>query len=414
ATALLCAVPLARQQATIGKLEARLADAILLEQLASRSRSADSRAAAGMSFLQRLARDLKSQNSDVPRYVSAIDHLDGLENGELVALARETAISSLSFEDRETILGCAFGPLARRDPQLALDALLEIPEPYRGKSFSVESLMQGVLRAYADENSAAALAWFTDHIELIRSIPGRENHGENSRENSLRQSLAYGFIEDDPEQAVRILRPVPKGLLLLFFQQYVQSREPSLRENAQGYIDVARGLLPEHEAGLAIGHLIHVHWVDWDESAPLAPTEKLLENFEFRGAETEAILRSSGEWRLQSASYESADQFKAEFLRFRTLLETYLRDRTDHLAGRILFSSISATNPEWVAGILADRKSIGLGDDAVAGFLAGMEENPTVLVNLDVLGRIRDSVTDSDAIQATFDRVLSRHSFMNR
>ncbi|MEZ4626076.1 MAG: hypothetical protein R2843_15095 [Thermomicrobiales bacterium] len=57
ATALLCAVPLARQQATIGKLEARLADAIPLEQLASRSpRPADSRAAAGMSFLQRLAR----------------------------------------------------------------------------------------------------------------------------------------------------------------------------------------------------------------------------------------------------------------------------------------------------------------------------------------------------------------------
>ncbi|MCU0750597.1 MAG: hypothetical protein MUF13_13730, partial [Akkermansiaceae bacterium] len=75
---------------------------------------------------------------------------------------------------------------------------------------------------------------------------------------------------------------------------------------------------------------------------------------------------------------------------------------------------LSKPQPEWIADILVNRKSIGLGDDAVAGFLAVLEEKPTLLVDLGALRRIRDSVTESAEIQATFDRVLSRYNFMNR
>jgi DNA-directed RNA polymerase specialized sigma24 family protein len=64
ATVLLCGVPLAYQQTRIQKLEARVANSVPLAELSPRSHPTDSRGHSQVSYLQRLARDLKSQSSD--------------------------------------------------------------------------------------------------------------------------------------------------------------------------------------------------------------------------------------------------------------------------------------------------------------------------------------------------------------
>ncbi|MCU0750982.1 MAG: sigma-70 family RNA polymerase sigma factor, partial [Akkermansiaceae bacterium] len=273
ATVLLCGLPLAYQQTRIQKLEARIADNTPLAELRPRSRSADSRRPSHVSLLQRLARDLKSQETDVPRYVNAIDHVESLSNEELIALAVEAAASSMPLEDQDRIIAQIFQPLGKRNQELALDVLLEqIPRPYHAKSHNLQDLIKGVLLGYSETNPQAALAWFEKNLDAIRSLPEPEGSHGAWRETELRHSLSYGFILTDPKQAIAILRPVPSGSLNLFFNQFVNTREPSLRKGGGGYIEVVRALLPEKEVGNALGHLIQVHWVDWERSAPFAPT----------------------------------------------------------------------------------------------------------------------------------------------
>jgi RNA polymerase sigma factor (sigma-70 family) len=413
ATVLLCGVPLAYQQTRIQKLKARVADSIPLAELAPRSRSADSRGHTQVSFLQRLARDLKAQGSDVPRYVSAIDHVEGLSNDELIALALETVASSLSFEDRETILGHVFEPLAKRDPELALDVLLDrIPEPYRSKSYRVEDLMSGILMVYSETNPHAALAWFEKNLAAIRTIPAREGSPKGWRETELRRSLSYGFILSDPNQAIEILRPVHRGTLKFFLTQYVNSREPSLRKDASGYIQVARGLLTEQEAAKAIGHLTNLHLVSWDKSKPFAQTEALLKRYDFTKSEVDGILHNTGASRFEPASRESIDKLRSEIVTFKTWLGTQTPGNADRQLGETLAlvtASWSRTT-DMVSKILTEREASGLTDEAVAGFLGAFEKQPHMQIDLETIEQLSAAAADSEEVQAITERIHKRYS----
>jgi hypothetical protein len=413
ATVLLCGVPLARQQARIQKLEARFVDSVPLAELAQRSRSADSRSHSHVSFLQRLARDLNARESDVPRYVSAIDHVESLSNDELIALALEAVASSLPFEDQETIIGHLFEPLANRDPELALDVLLkQIPDPYRGKSYRVESLMEGILQSYAESNPQAALVWFEKNLGAIRSIPVREGAPEGWRENDFRHFLSYGFILTDPKQAITILRPVPSGPLQMFFNQFVNTREPSLRKDASGYIEVARALLPEQEAAKAMGHLINLHLIDWRNKKPFAQAEALLERYDFTESEASGIIHRTGTSRFEPASRESIDKLRSEIITFKTWLGTQTPGNADRQVGETLAlvtSSWSRTT-DMISEILTERETTGLTDEAVAGFLGAFEKQPHLQINLETIDQLSTSAADSEEVQAILARINKRYN----
>lgn len=413
ATVLLCGVPLAYQQTRIQKLEARIADTMPLAELASRSRTAGSRGHTQVSFLQRLARDLKAQESDVPRYVSAIDHLESLSNDELIALALEAAAGSLSFEDQEIIISQVFRPLAKRDPEIALDVLLmKIPEPYRGKSHCLSDLMSGILMVYSETNPHAALAWFEKNLAAIRTIPAREGSPKGWRETELRRSLSYGFILSDPNQAIEILRPLHSDVLKMFFYQFVNSREPRLRKDASGYIEVARGLLPEQEAAKAMGHLTNLHLASWDKSQPFAQTEALLKRYDFTESEVDGILHTTGTRRIEPASRESIDKLRSEIITFKTWLETQTPGYADRKVGETLALMTASWSRTWdmVSKILTEPETSGLTDEAVAGFLGALEQKPSLEIDLETLDRISAAAADSEEVQAIADRIHKRYS----
>jgi hypothetical protein len=409
----LCGVPLAYQQTRIQQLETRIPDSVPLAELAPRSRPADSRGPSHVSFLQRLARDLKSQESDVPRYVSAIDHVESLTNEELIALALEAAASSLPLEDQERIIAQVFQPLGKRDPELALNVLLEqIPQPYHAKSHNLQDLMKGVLRNYSETNPPAALAWFEKHLDTIRSIPVPEGSHGAWRETELRHVLSYGFILTDPKQAIAILRPVPSDSLDLFLNQFVNSREPSLRKDASGYIEVARALLPEQEAVKATGYLNGVDMVGWDESKPFAQTEALLERYDFTESEVAGILRWAGASRFEPASRESIDKLRSEIVTFKTWLDTRTPGNADRHVGETLAQVIISWSrtTDLISKILTEREKSGLTDEAVAAFLAALEKQPDLEIDLETIDRISAAAPESGEVQAIADRIHKRYS----
>lgn len=412
ATALLCGVPLARQQAEIHRLEARIANATPLAEFRTSSRAAGARDMAGVSFLKRLARDLRAQNSDVPRYVGAIDHLDSLSNDELIALARETAAGSLDLLDQETIIGALFRPLAQRDPELALNTLLEqIPEPCRSQSSRVMNLMEGILRDLSEKHPDAALAWFERNLGAIRLIPLQEGLPEGIREYELRKSLSYGLILNRPEEAIRILKPVPEDSLKSHFWQYVNSREPSLRGDVRGYIAVARGVLSEREAGIAIARLAEVHRSGWDPSKPFTRSENVLETHDLTPSEADAVMVSAGASRLYEASRKSSDELTSEIVRFRSWLQSQTDGRADRLAGRTLAYVVSGwgDDDKRIVNVFADRSANGLTDEAMAGFLNELEHHPNSSIDLESLDRIAASAAGSEEVRTILERIHSKY-----
>jgi hypothetical protein len=340
--------------------------------------------------------------------------VESLSNDELIALALEAVGSSLPLEDQDTIISQVFRPFAKRDPELALDVLLrKIPDPYRGRSLCVWNLMNAILRDLSETNPQVALSWFEKNLAAIRSVPAPDGWGEHE----LRQYLSYGFILTDPKQAIEILRPVQTDTLKFFLTQFVNSCEPSVRKDASGYIEVARGLLPEQEAVKAIGRLTSQYWGHRDTKQLFSLTETILDRYDFTVSEVDGIIHSVGASRFEPACTVSIDKLRAEIVTFKTWLQTQTPGNEDRRVGETLalmassWSSASRSRTtDMVSRILTERETIGLTNEAVAGFLGALEKQPDLEINLETIDKISATAADSEEVQAITDRIHERYS----
>lgn len=411
ATVLLCGVPLARQQAEIAKLEARLAEATPLGELASRSRSAGTMSVAGVSFLQRLARDLKARTSDVPRYVSAVDHIESLSNDELIALARDVVASKLAFEDQETIIGSVFDPLAKRDSEFALNVLLEqIPEPYRSRSSRVESYLCGIVRDWSLKDRDAALAWFEGHLSVIQSIAPRDSDSEGTRERGARIALAFGFLLDDPDQAIEILRPVPTWVLQQLFWEFGQLKHEEILNNPEGPIRIARELLPEDDSAKLVAGLASSSIFIDDKGLPQFDRfDKLLSFQDLLPGERDAILRRAGSCGTLELDDPRAT-FQERLLCYRAWLESQGCGNPERLMGEVLGGIVGCGN-----GNRAERVCDGMlggdpalrSDELVVGFLTVQKKHSRSAAGRKTIERIASSAGDSARVAKLLEEIRS-------
>lgn len=365
-TLLLCGIPLARQQASISKLESRLRMATAAP-LESRTPSA-ARGTKSPSLLERLARDLNSKGFDMPRYLSAVDHIAGLSDQEVVAFVKETISSSMSKTEREAIFAQLFQVLFERDVESCLSTLLDVvPADYIGGSQSAGDLLENGVRTLSEHDGVKALAWFREHLETIRSIRKSRSFPAEYWENKMRVALAYGLVFSDPSAAVEVLRPLPIQELTSELSQLVRSREPTLRKDATGFIQVARQLFPEKESHETVAELVGVNLAANDK---FQSVDVLLEKYEFTPAEIDAILEKTGKWHLEPASRE-ADGMEKAISEFRAWLESRKTDDIDRLVGETLGETVlswSRTGEPVYQAMLRCRE-LGLGDDAILGLL---------------------------------------------
>jgi hypothetical protein len=198
-TQLLCGIPLARQQASINSLEAKLqntTDSPQLVQTSSRRTSSTS-----LSMPERRARDLKAQDRDVPRYRGAVEYIEELGEVALVSLIKETAASPMASSDRMVVIGAALQTLADldletgryRDPEAALNALMDHLPPEMIAIQQSRNVLTHYLRDLSEKDGTRALAWFHGHLDQIRSLPEMRGESKEQLENGTRIALSYGL-----------------------------------------------------------------------------------------------------------------------------------------------------------------------------------------------------------------------------
>jgi RNA polymerase sigma-70 factor (ECF subfamily) len=374
-TLLLCGIPLARQQASISDLEAKLKNPTDSPQLArTSSRRASS---TSLSIPERLARDLKAQDSDVPRYRGAVEYLEELGYEAMISLIKETAVSAMTSKDRILVIGAALATLADRDletgrlrnPESALNALMDhlSLEMVAALQQSGNTLAH-YLRSLSEKDGAMALAWFQEHLDQIRSIPEMRGVSKKQLENEIRIGLSYGLVFSNPTEAVNILRPLPSQNIIQEFEQLVRSVEPSLRKDATGFIQVIRELLPEKDANDVIANLFQI---DFDYRAGLfGNVDILLGKYEFSPAETEAIILWVGTHHLESASRTSGGLEKAipkHMQWLLTLSPGEMDRRVGEALGNAIINGSQTSNPIYQT--MLSYRDLGLNDHAIIALL---------------------------------------------
>ena len=388
-TILLCGIPLARQQVTTSRLESKLSAASGSPpeaRISSRPGNAKS-----LSMAERLSRDLKSQDRDVPRYLGAVDYIEGLSDEDLIALIKEAVASSMPFPNQEIVFGKLFDTLANREPGFALDTLLTaVPAEHIGKSRAAENLLPNCLRNLSEKDPQKALAWFRNHLPAIRSIPIQGRFPKDELENRMRTELAYGLLTSSPAGSLEILNPLSKENLQRAFETLAEERQPFPTEKLAGYVKAARELLPEEEAGKVMALLVGRR-IDVGKGAmPYQSVDALLATESFSPSEFTEIARHAGARRMD----KHHEGLEAGILQYKAWLEEHQAvgmDRTvGETLGQMMLSWESKAEPVYQA--MLNREALALGDEAVAGLLAtaGHKLDPERVAGL------ADSLADQD------------------
>lgn len=408
-TLLLCGIPLARQQVSINSLEAKLqntTDSPLLVQTSSRRTSSTS-----LSMPERLARDLKAQDRDVPRYRGAVEFIEELDEESLISLIKETAASSMITNDRIVVIGTALQILADldletgryRDPEAALNALMDhLPLEMIVAIQQSRNTLAQYLRSLSEKDGTRALAWFHGHLDQIRSIPEMRGVSKAQLENETRIALSYGLVFSNPTEAVNILLPLPSQNIIQEFDQLVRSVEPSLRKDAAGFIQVVRELLPEKEANVVIANLFQIHF---DHRAGLfGNVDILLGKYEFSPAETEAIILWAGTHHLESASRTSGELEKA-IPKHMQWLVTRSPGEIDRRIGEALGNAIinGSQTSKPIYEIMLNYRDLGLNDNAIIALLNTVGSK----FEMEKVETLAGMLTDQELAAGMIDRIKS-------
>lgn len=408
ATLLLCGVPLAQLRLHMHQLEARLIQPSLAIHNPTQPRTNSRSQAAGVSLIRRLAEDLKAQNVDVPRYVSALDYIDSLPDDELIRLSLETTTSNLPFKDQEKLFAELFDTLAKRNMELALNSLLEkIPASYVFKSDRAHDLLVNGMRNLAEKDAASALAWFNRHLAAIRKLSKAENQPDGPLENEMRFSLSYGFIFSNVEQAVEILRSVPEDVILMGLYQLGQNKRQVLQGHPEGPIQVVRKLLPEAKACQAIAGMAGASVELDNKGLPVFKAyEKFFEHQDLSTPEIEAILTRAGTNGMRPV--DSRSTIDNRILHYRNWLETMGCENVDWRVGAVAAELVNSGggDPAPLYGAMLNRKTTGLSDDAALGFLRSLDTGHQIKsADVGQIEKIAASVGDPEAVRDVVNRI---------
>ena len=362
-TLLLCGIPLARQQSSINDLETKLktmTDSPQLVRTSSRSGTSTS-----LSLPERLARDLKAQDRDVPRYLGAVDHIEELRDEELIALMRQAVASSMPSAHQEILFTKLFDTLAIRNPELALDTLLKTDFfEYLSQSEMARSQFVGCLGILSDRDGRRSLEWFRSHLEAVRSIQPKGSFPDRYLENEMRERLTYGLLSFDVEGVMEVLTPLPSENLKGVFDRMATRMDPFPVEKIAAYVRSARSLLTAKEVGEALAKLVTRQVPVGRGSMPYEAVDKLLASGSFLPAEIDSISKHAGHSRITNHSGGLA----AGIIQYKTWLETHLAEGVDRNLGETLGRiALSSEGPAYQE--ILNRQQSKPSDDMITGFL---------------------------------------------
>jgi hypothetical protein len=197
-------------------------------------------------------------------------------------------------------------------------------------------------------------------------------------------------------------------MLPLFFQQFSQSRWPDIEKDPRPAIQVARGLLSERIAGEVVAGLASPFLsIDQKGFTDFKKFDRLLDSAALTEGELFAFSLKAGKGLLTS---DHRTTLEAETVHYRAWLESRDNARTDEIVGMALAEVAGRKGGPAAYDVLLKRDDLGIGDEAVIGFLEGLAEQIRPKADMQIIERLVGGLEEPERVQNLVERIKTHSS----
>jgi hypothetical protein len=220
--------------------------------------------------------------------------LQAMSQEELVAALDEIAALDLLAETRNMLEQMLLGPLAEKDPELALTKFIGRLEDNNG-SFSWQ--LSEAMQHWAKKDRAAAIAWFDRQI-AAGTFDSKSLDGKSRTRIQFEGNLINLLLSSDPDAAGLRLGALPEDQRSETLMQY--SSHQLKEEDQLSFAILVRDQVPEKDQARTLGQLAS-RMVGKDGYAKVT---EYLDRIQATPAERTACVEQAADSKIQSISYQ--------------------------------------------------------------------------------------------------------------
>jgi hypothetical protein len=308
---------------------------------------------------------------------------------ELAAALDEITGLDLTVQERMIVEQMLAGPLAQKDPELALNRYLDRLNDENGVwSWQLSS----ALKQWAEKDQTAAIAWFDAQIAEgkfdSKSLNGR-SHARTQFEGALLSLL----ISSDPEEAGHRLSKVPEDQR----GEILNHHEFSNVKDHSAFARLVREQVPEQERPDVLGRPV----VRIASEKGYAEVTAYMESIQATETERDAIVRTAAQGRLSSLNH-SSPVTSVQIDEMRTWAAAQAPGSEDKATGKALADMAGYEDKKQFtdAAKLAGEYHESTGSDEIlTTFLDGWAARSNKEASRELAGKIRDEKKRTEALE---------------
>ena len=299
---------------------------------------------------------------DMRTMIRMQQRLQTMTKEELIAALDNIATLDLTGEERLMLEQMLLGPLAQKDPEVALTKFIDRMNEGHG---TMGWVLGNAMSEWAKKDPVAAAAWFDQQIAAGK-FDSKTLDGKSAARTQFESALIRVLLDSDPEAAGRRLATLPTGERGDVLKNYTAT--PLKEESQMAFAKLVRSQLPEKEQGQVLAQQA-AHLVGEDYSKATA----FLERIEATPAERSACVEQAAESRIQSISFNQKITAK-DLDTMREWTTSQAPDTTDRVTGEALSRTLQGQNKmdfAEAATLAARYQEASGGDDVLYAFLDG-------------------------------------------
>lgn len=320
---------------------------------------------------------------DVRTMIRLQQRLLSMSAEELVVALEEISTLDLSDEEQMTLEQALSGPLAEKDPQMALERFLPRLDEKQG---IWGWQLSHAMKSWASKDLASAVAWFDRQI-VDGKFEAKSLDGKSQFRIQFEGALLSVMLRSDPAAASLRLAALPENQRaeVLGHHELSEIKEA----NQTSFANIVREQLPEKDRAKTLAHPAS----QIASKSGYTEVTTYLDRIQAQGNERSAIVEQAAEGRLRTLSH-SKPLTTEEIDEMRTWAATQSPGSENKATGKALAELSGFQDKAQFAKMAAlavqYHESTG-NDEVLASFLDGWSIHSNREAARDLAGKIRDA-----------------------
>jgi hypothetical protein len=299
---------------------------------------------------------------DIRSMMKFQQRLQAMSKEELVAALDEIAALDLPKESRDALEEMLIGPLAQKDPELALTKFIDRIQEGRGmKGWQLANAMQ----EWAKKDPSSAIAWFDQQIAAGK-FASKSLDGKSLSRLQFEGSLITVLLGSDPDAAGRRLAALPEDQRDEALSQF--SFQPFKEENQAAFAKLVRDEIPEKDQARTLGQKASALMRNDGEYSKVT---EFLDRIQATAVERAACVEQAAESKLQTISNKKKIT-REDLDTMREWVTTHAPESTGPVTGKALANATQGGRKmefSEAADLAVEYHTAADNDDVISTFL---------------------------------------------